>query len=51
MRKVLFDKARLDVNSKIKAINGTIGDELLKPTRIYVKSIRNLFASLQAEKR
>ncbi len=50
VRKVLFDKARLDVNSKIKAINGTIGDELLKPTRIYVKSIRNLLRHYKRKK-
>ena len=50
VRKVLFDKARLDVNSKIKAINGTIGDELLKPTRIYVKSIRNLLRYYKRKK-
>ena len=42
VRKVLFEKAKLDVNSKNKAINGTIGDELLKPTKIYVKPIRAL---------
>ena len=50
VRKVLFDKARLDVNSKIKAINGTIGDELLKPTRRYVKSIRNLLRHYKRKK-
>ncbi len=42
VRKVLFEKAKLDINSNIKAINGTIGDELLKPTKIYVKPIRAL---------
>ncbi|KHE92375.1 MAG: phosphoribosylformylglycinamidine cyclo-ligase [Candidatus Scalindua rubra] len=42
VRKVLFEKTKLDVNSKLKAINGTIGDELLKPTKIYVKPIRAL---------
>ncbi len=50
VRKVLFDKARLDVNSKIKAIDGTIGDELLKPTRIYVKSISNLLRHYKRKK-
>jgi phosphoribosylformylglycinamidine cyclo-ligase len=50
VRKVLFDKAKLDVNSKIKAINGTIGDELLKPTRIYVKPIRTLLRHYRLKK-
>ncbi len=50
VRKVLFEKAGLNVNSKIKAINGTIGDELLKPTRIYVKSISNLLRHYKRKK-
>ncbi len=50
VRKVLFEKAKLDVNSKIESINGTIGDELLKPTKIYVKSIRNLLRHYKLKK-
>ncbi len=50
VRKVLFEKAKLDVNSKIKAINGTIGDELLKPTKIYVKPIRTLLRHYRLKK-
>lgn len=50
VRKVLFEKAKLDVNSKIKAINGTIGDELLKPTKIYVKPIRALLRHYRFKK-
>ncbi len=50
VRKVLFEKARLDVNSKLKAINGTIGDELLKPTKIYVKPIRALLRHYRFKK-
>ena len=50
VRKVLFEKAKLDVNSKIRAINGTIGDELLKPTRIYVKPIRTLLRHYRMKK-
>jgi phosphoribosylformylglycinamidine cyclo-ligase len=46
----LFEKAKLDVNSKIKAINGTIGDELLKPTKIYVKPIRTLLRHYRSKK-
>ena len=50
VRKVLFDKPGLNVNSKIKAINGTIGDELLKPTKIYVKSISSLLRHYKRKK-
>ena len=50
VRKVLFEKTKLDVNSKIKSINGTIGDELLKPTRIYVKQIMGLLHSYKTKK-
>ena len=50
VRKVLFDKAKLDINSKVKAINGTIGDELLKPTKIYVKPIRTLLRHYRLKK-
>jgi phosphoribosylformylglycinamidine cyclo-ligase len=50
VRKVLFENAGLDVNSKIESINGTVGDELLKPTKIYVKSIRNLLRHYKSKK-
>ena len=50
VRKVLFEKAKLDINSKLKAINGTIGDELLKPTKIYVKPIRALLRHYRFKK-
>lgn len=38
-RKVFFDKLKLKHSSKIKGLNKSIGEELLKPTKIYVKSI------------
>jgi phosphoribosylformylglycinamidine cyclo-ligase len=50
VRKVLFEKAKLDINSKIKSIDGTIGDELLKPTKIYVKPIRALLRHYRSKK-
>ena len=50
VRKVLFEKAKLDINSKLKTINGTIGDELLKPTKIYVKPIRALLRHYRFKK-
>jgi phosphoribosylformylglycinamidine cyclo-ligase len=50
VRKVIFEKAKLDVNSKLKTISGTIGDELLKPTKIYVKPIRALLRHYRSKK-
>jgi phosphoribosylformylglycinamidine cyclo-ligase len=45
VRKVIFDKANLTVDSIVDGIDGPIGLELLKPTRIYVKSVLNLLKS------
>jgi len=42
VRKVLFDRAKLDIKDKIEGIENSIGDELLQPTRIYVKPVLNL---------
>jgi len=50
VRKVIFERAKLDVNSKLKTINGTIGGELLKPTKIYVKPIRALLRHYRSKK-
>lgn len=41
-RKVIFDKAKLKVDDVVGDLEHTIGEELLRPTRIYVKSILNL---------
>ncbi len=42
VRKVLLDHHRLDLNSPIEELGGVLGDELLRPTRIYVKTVLNL---------
>ncbi|MDR4506079.1 MAG: phosphoribosylformylglycinamidine cyclo-ligase [Candidatus Scalindua sp.] len=42
VRKVLFEKAKLNIHSKVDQINGNVGDELLIPTRIYVQPIMSL---------
>lgn len=41
-RRVLFDDGRFNHSDTVAELNKTIGDELLVPTRIYVKSILNL---------
>lgn len=44
-RKVLLEQAKLKVNDRVSGLDKTIGLELLEPTRIYVKSLLNLFKS------
>lgn len=41
-RKVLFDVMGLDINSTLPGLDRTVADELLTPTRIYVKTVLNL---------
>ena len=39
VRHLVFDKAKLGLDARPKEIRGTLGNELLKPTRIYAKAI------------
>ncbi|MBM4764556.1 phosphoribosylformylglycinamidine cyclo-ligase [Bacillus sp. B15-48] len=39
VRKILLEDAGLNLNQSIDGLEGTLGDELLTPTKIYVKSI------------
>jgi len=48
-RKVLLEKANLNVNDKISGLDKTIGLEMLEPTRIYVKPLLNLFKSFNVK--
>lgn len=41
-RKVIFDILKLGIDSALPGLDKTVADELLTPTRIYVKSILNL---------
>lgn len=41
-RKVLFERMRLKPNSRIQGLSRTVGEELLVPTRIYVKPLLHL---------
>lgn len=41
-RKVFFDVAKFDINTYAPELNCTIGEELLKPTKIYVKAFNAL---------
>ncbi len=42
VRKVVFDAAGLNVTTPIPELGKTVGEELLTPTRLYVKPIRRL---------
>ena len=37
-RKVFFEKKRLKIDSRVPELKGLVGEELIKPTRIYVKA-------------
>lgn len=39
VRKVFFEDAGMDVNAHLDELGGTLGRELLKPTRIYVRPV------------
>jgi phosphoribosylformylglycinamidine cyclo-ligase len=41
-RKVIFDQAKMSVHDHVAELGCTLGEELLKPTRIYVRSVQAL---------
>jgi len=47
VRKVLFEIHNLKVEDKINGINGKLYEELLKPTKIYVKPILNILENFK----
>jgi phosphoribosylformylglycinamidine cyclo-ligase len=42
VRKLVFDQHKMELDERIEEIGGALGQELLRPTRIYVKTILNL---------
>lgn len=48
IRKVLFEKAKLSVKDTVEGLNTSLGEELLKPTKIYVKAVRNVLDKFKA---
>jgi phosphoribosylformylglycinamidine cyclo-ligase len=42
VRQVLFERNRYQVRDEVPELGGVLGDELLKPTRIYVEAVLNL---------
>lgn len=41
-RKVIFEKEGLDISERVELLNKSIGEELLIPTRIYVKTVLHM---------
>lgn len=42
VRKVLLDHYKMDLSKHVEEIGGVLGEELLRPTKIYVKTVLNL---------
>lgn len=42
VRKIVFDNLNLDVNTQVEGLEEPIGEELIKPTKIYAKAILTL---------
>lgn len=47
VRKVLFDHAQMKINDYVADLGKTLAEELLTPTKIYVKSILNLLRAFE----
>jgi phosphoribosylformylglycinamidine cyclo-ligase len=46
-RSILFDKLHLKVTDYVQEFGCTVGEEIIKPTRIYVKAVLNLLRDFQ----
>ncbi len=46
VRKIFFDKCKYDINTRLSDLDSTLGEELLKPTIIYVPTILSLLRDL-----
>lgn len=46
-RKVAFEVARVKITSAVPGLEGTLGEEFLRPTRVYVKSILQLIRDVE----
>jgi phosphoribosylformylglycinamidine cyclo-ligase len=51
VRKVVFDHAALKVNDFVPELSRTVGEELLEPTRIYVRPIKKILHHYPVKKR
>jgi phosphoribosylformylglycinamidine cyclo-ligase len=47
VRKIFFEEMGLTVNDQVKELGCTLGEELLKPTRIYTETLLNVFRNFK----
>lgn len=47
VRKIVLEKEKLSLDEKIEGLDTSLGDELLKPTKIYVKEILALLEKIE----
>ncbi|WP_049691324.1 phosphoribosylformylglycinamidine cyclo-ligase [Anaerococcus jeddahensis] len=47
VRKIVLEKEKLSLDKKIEGLDTSLGEELLKPTKIYVKEILNLLEKIE----
>jgi len=47
VRKVLFDRAKLNIDDYIDDLGKSLAEELITPTRIYVKSVLNIMRTFE----
>jgi phosphoribosylformylglycinamidine cyclo-ligase len=48
-RKIIFDKTKLNLGTKIPELGNTLGRVLIKPTRIYVKTVLQLMKQFKVK--
>jgi phosphoribosylformylglycinamidine cyclo-ligase len=51
VRKVVFDHAGLKVSDLVPELGRTVGEELLEPTRVYVRPVKNILQHYPVKKR
>jgi phosphoribosylformylglycinamidine cyclo-ligase len=51
VRKVVFEHAGLKVTDFVPELGRTVGDELLEPTRIYVRAVKNILRHYPVKRR
>ncbi|MBI3409365.1 MAG: phosphoribosylformylglycinamidine cyclo-ligase [Planctomycetes bacterium] len=50
-RKVVFDHAKLKISDHVPELGKTVGEELLTPTRIYVRAVKSILQHYPVKKR
>jgi phosphoribosylformylglycinamidine cyclo-ligase len=51
VRKIVFDRAGLKVDAFVPELGRTVADELLEPTRIYVRAVKNVLRNYPVKRR